>query len=188
MGRIVRVLGAVLLFSTAAVAQGPVGSGSSLGPTQWQLAIGYQYNQINMTGDPFETHGANFSIARFFGSWFGLEAQVGLGFGKTGSTTFPPNLTAKSVFAGGGPRLAYRGHSPLEPWVHGEVGMQHFSFSQTAGLLGDNTAFGWVAGGGIDIRLNPNVAVRTEADAVGTRFFGVDQRHFQATVGLVFNF
>jgi opacity protein-like surface antigen len=188
MGRFLVVLGAVLVFSTAAAGQGPVGTGTSSDLTQWQFAVGYQYNRDNLTGSPFNTHGINFSLARFFGSWFGLEGQVGVGFGKTGLSTFPPDLTAKSVFAGVGPRLAYRGHGHVEPWVHGEVGVQHISFSQTAGLLGDNTAFGWVAGGGVDIPVNPHMAIRLEADSQGTRFFSVNQRNFQAIGGLVFNF
>jgi hypothetical protein len=199
---------AVLLFSLSAAAQAPAGAGADggAGPssrsrtrpgpgprynydlTEWQVAIGYQYNRINLLGTPFNTNGLNTSVVRFFRSWVGLEGQLGLGYGNTGTATVPPSLIAKSLFAGGGPRLAFRGRSRIEPWVHVVVGIEHFRFTQTAGLLGGNTALGGVGGGGIDFRLTPHTSFRTEADWLATRFFSVNQRHFQLVSGLVLNF
>jgi len=89
---------------------------------------------------------------------------------------------------GGGGHLAYRGRGRVEPWIHGVVGMEHFRFTQTAGLLGSNTALGGSAGGGADFHLNPHTAFRVEADWLGTRFFSANQRHFQVVTGLAFNF
>lgn len=204
MRRVLFLVGAVLFFSLSATAQGPVGAGTNGGTfprtrsgpspsynydlTEWQVAIGYQYNRINLLGTPFNTNGFNTSVVRFFGRWVGLEGQVGLGFGNTGAATVPPSLTAKSLFAGGGPRLAFRGRSRIEPWAHVVVGIEHFRFTQTAGLLGSNTALGGVGGGGIDIRLTQHTAFRAEADWLVTRFFSVNQRHFQIVSGLVLNF
>jgi hypothetical protein len=205
------LLGNILLFSAAAAAQGPAGAGTSSAPKSgpksrsqsrprysgvgehdqypWQFAAGYQYNRDNLLGSPFTTHGANFSLARYFGRWIGAEAQVGVGFhGKTGQTTTPPNLDAKSLYAGIGPRLRYRNSSRFEPWVHLTVGIEHFRFSQTAGLLGSNNAFAGDAGGGVDVYLTPRLAFRAEADAVGSRFFSATQRSFQAVAGLVLGF
>ena len=157
------LLGITLSLSASARAQGPAGSGSSTPrygsegehrDDPWQLAIGYQYNRDNLLGSPFDTHGANFALARYFGRWFGVEAQLGVGFlGNTGQTSTPPNLSAKSVFVGAGPRLAYRTRSRLEPWAHLVVGLEHYRFSQTAGLLGSNNALAGAAGGGIDFYL-----------------------------------
>jgi opacity protein-like surface antigen len=200
MRRIFPLVVLILIFSIGAAAQGQAGAGAngrsspfpasapSLDPPQWQLALGYQYNRINLTGSPFNTNGLNGSIARYFGNWFGLEAQVGTGFGNTGSTTSPANLSVKSVFAGTGPRLAYRGHWRIEPWIHGTVGVEHLSFGQTVGLFGSNTAFAWTVGGGVDIPLSARTAFRGEADVLETRFFSVNQRNFQALAGLVVNF
>ena len=193
------LLGFILLFSAAAAAQGPAGVGSQSSPRHsysngnerdpWQFAVGYQYNRDNLLGSPFNTHGANFSVARYFGKWFGVEAQVGVGFlGKTGQTTTPPNLDAKSLFAGVGPRLVYRNRSRYEPWVHLVVGLEHYRFSQTAGLLGSNTALAGLVGGGLDVYVRPHVAVRVEVDPVGSRFFSTNQRSFQVVGGLVFGF
>jgi hypothetical protein len=108
--------------------------------------------------------------------------------GKTGNTTTPPNIDTKSLFFGAGPRLAYRKNSRYEPWVHLVVGMEHYRFSQTAGLLGSNTAFAGAAGGGLDVFLRTHVAVRLEADAVGSRFFSTNQRSFQVVGGVVLGF
>jgi hypothetical protein len=187
------LVGVVLFLSISAAAQGPAGAGSgpvsAAGLNQWQLGLGYQYNRINLTGTPFNTNGLNASIVRFFlDRWFGLEAQLGAGFGNAGATTVPANLTVKSLFVGAGPRLAYRGRGRVEPWVHGVLGMEHFRFTQTSGVLGDNTALGGSAGGGADFYLNPHMAFRAEADWIGTRFFSVNQRHFQVVTGIVFSF
>jgi hypothetical protein len=182
-------------------AQGPAGAGSGpqSGPRYspagsheddpWQIAIGYQYNRDNLLGSPFNTHGVNISLARYFGRWIGVEAQVGVGFlGNTGQTTTPPNLGAKSIFVGAGPRLAIRNRSRFEPWGHLVVGMEHFRFSQTSGLLGSNNALAGVAGGGVDVYLNARLALRVEADAMGSRFFSTTQRSFQVVGGLVLGF
>lgn len=194
------LLGGVLLlslFPSTAKAQGPAGVGSeSAGPpvpehrdSPWQIEVGYQYNRVNLIGSPFSTHGVNVSFARFLKSWLAVEAGLGSGFlGKTGQTTNPPNLDAKSIFVGGGPRVVLHNHTRFEPWAHALVGVEHFRFSQTAGVLGTNTALAAPLGGGVDIYLRPYVAVRGEADAVETRFFSANQRSFQAIGGLVFNF
>src|ERR1700682_5154637 len=196
------LVGAVLFLSVSASAQGPAGAGADSHPrtrsgshprtayelTNWQVSLGYQFNRINLTGSPFDTNGLNSSFVRYFGKWIGAEAQLGLGFGNTGATTFPPNLTAKSLFAGGGPRLVLRGHGRIEPWAHAIIGIEHFRFSQTSGVLGNNTALAGVAGGGIDFRLDPRTSLRVEGDWLGTRFFSVNQRSFQVVTGLVFNF
>ena len=191
----------VIFISITASAQGPagVGSGPQSGPRYspvgeheydpWQIAVGYQYNRENLLGTPFNTHGVNVSVARYFGRWFAVEAQVGAGlFGNTGQTTSPPSLNSKSIYAGAGPRLAFRNHSRYEPWAHVLVGVEHFRFTQTVGLLGNNNALAGPAGGGVDVHLTPHLAFRGEADAVGSRFFSTNQRSFQVIAALVFGF
>lgn len=194
------ILGILLLFSASAEAQGPTGvGGGTSGPKYsatiehaddpWQFAVGYQYNRDNLIGSPFNTDGANFDFARFFGRWIGVEAQVEVGFlGKTGQTTNPPNLDAKSLYAGAGPRFAYRNRSRFEPWAHLTVGVEHFRFSQTAGVFGTNNAFAGQGGGGIDVYFMPHLALRVEADVIESRFFSTSQRSFQALGGVVFGF
>lgn len=192
------LLGALLCLCVTASAQGPAGAGAGKGSTrhsgstyelsEWQFSAGYQFERVNLLGTPFNTNGLNVCVVRYFGRWLGAEGQLGLGFGNTGATTAPPDLTAKSIYAGVGPRLALRGHSRLEPWIHANIGFEHFRFSQTAGVLGTNTALAGVAGGGVDFRLNPRTSLRVEGDSVGSRFFSTNQRSFQVIAGLVVNF
>ena len=192
----------IFLLAASAGAQGPAGAGGNGTPTapristpngsefdSWQVAIGYQYNRDNLLGSPFNTHGANVDLVRFFGRWVGVEAQMGVGFlGTTGSTTVPPNLGAKSLYIGGGPRFAWRNRSRYEPWVHVTVGMEHYRFQQTAGLLGSNNALAGDAGGGVDYYLKTHIALRAEGDFIGSRFFSATQRSFQVVGGLVLDF
>jgi hypothetical protein len=118
-----------------------------------------------------------------------VEGQMGTGFwGNTGKTTTPPNLDAKSIFLGGGPKLALRSGGRYEPWAHVVVGMEHFRFNQTAGVLGSNNGLAGVAGGGLDVYVRPHLALRIEADAVGTQFFSTNQRSFHVVTGVVFGF
>jgi hypothetical protein len=192
------LVGVVLCLSVSASAQRPAGAGTGVGSgrhsdssyelSKWQLTFGYQFNRVNMLGKPFDTNGLNISTVRYFSKRFGAEAQAGVGFGNTGTTTVPANLTAMSLFGGAGPRLALRGRGRIEPWVHALVGMEHIHFSQKAGLLGNNTALAGLGGGGVDLRLTMRTTVRAEGDWLGSRFFSADQRHFQVVAGLVFNF
>jgi hypothetical protein len=198
MRRVVSLVGFILFVAISAGAQGPTGVGSSPHGSShtfsspdfstWQFSLDYQYNRINLLGAPFNTNGLNASVARYFGRRFGIEGQVGIGFGNTGATTTPANLNMKSLFVGGGPRLAFRNRGRFEPWLHFVIGMEHFRFTQTAGVLGNNTALAGAAGGGMDYLLRRNMAVRVEADFIGSRFFSTNQRHFQVVSGLVFNF
>jgi hypothetical protein len=191
------LLGIFLFLSPLAMAQGPAGVGAGPGYSSadqhnydpWQIAIGYQYNRDNLFGNPFNTHGVNISAARYFGRWFGVEAQLGTGFlGNTGSNSVPPNLSAKSLFVGAGPRVSYRNRGRYEPWAHVVVGLEHFRFPQNGGMLGSNSALAGAAGGGLDVYLTPNVAFRTEMDFVGSRFFSTTQRSFQVVGGIVISF
>jgi hypothetical protein len=84
--------------------------------------------------------------------------------------------------------LTYRNRSRYEPWVHVVVGLEHYRFSQTAGLLGSNNALAGAAGGGVDVYLTTHLAIRAEVDAVGSRFFSTNQRSFQIVGGLVYGF
>ena len=192
------LFGTLLCSCVPASAQGPAGvgagkqsahtSGVSHEFSDWQVAVGYQFGRVNLLGTPFDTNGLNVSAVRYFGRWFGAESQVGFGFGNTRATTAPPNLTAKSIFAGGGPRLELRGHGRIQPFAHAIVGIEHFRFSQTAGVLGGNSALAGVGGGGMDFRLNRRTSFRAEGDWVGSRFFSTNQRSFQLVTALVVNF
>src|ERR1700722_2366018 len=169
------LLGIFLFLSASAAAQGPAGvgtpdgAGTGYSPASlqngepWQIGIGYQFNRDNLLGSPFNTNGVNIGVARYFRSWFAAEAQLGAGFSNdTGASTTPPDLVAKSLFFGAGPRVVYRNHSRFEPWGHALVGLDHYRFTQSGGLLGSNSSFGVMGGVGVDFYLTPSIAVRGE--------------------------
>jgi opacity protein-like surface antigen len=196
------LLASILFLSTLAAAQGPAGVGAntkSSPPSRphstfdadlssWQISLGYQYVRVNLTGTPYDTHGINASVTRFFGRWVGIEGEIGTGFGNTGTTTTPAKLNVNSVFAGGGARLALRNRSRIQPWIHGVVGVDRFHFNQTAGMFGTNSSVAFEGGGGIDYMLTNHWAIRGQADVVETHLFSTYQRHFQAVGAIVLNF
>jgi len=148
--------------------------------TPWQLAVSYEYFRADVSGTTLNLNGFNTSVTRFVGPWLGLEADVGAAWGSV-----PNGPTAKFLWYGGGPHIAFRRNAKIEPWVHGLFGGAHL-FPQTA--LGSPNAFGYVAGGGVDIKFSPRVFWRVQADFVGTHFFNQWQNNEQVKSGVVFTF
>jgi hypothetical protein len=143
---------------------------------RFEVGINYQFERYREFGSNFDNNGilGSFNVHVFDPltsvSWrltAALEGAAGAGFGgQTGGT---PNLAVKSVFVGGGPRLAIESAARLEPWVHLLVGWEHLRYTQTT-TLGSNSAFGFIAGGGADIKLYRSIYWRVEADYLGTHF------------------
>lgn len=142
----------------------------------FELGVGYQYQHFNVLGTRF--HNNDYSVD--FGMHLfdlitgaagrvtvGVEGAVAAGFG--GHTGGNPSLDVKSFFVGAGPHLAIENNSRFEPWIHGLVGRERQRFTQTA-TLGANSALGYMVGGGVDIRLRPQIYWRFQADYLGTHF------------------
>ena len=211
MRKLLLLCGVVLLSSAAAVAQSDLSTiaataaatalpaspqvSSRAELTDWQISIGYQFNRFNMplqkTGNStvaaftVNDNGLDVSFTRFLLSWGGLEAESAAGFG---SGSAPQITSAKSIFVGGGPRFAHRGHGRYEPWIHTLIGLEHFRFSQTATAYGSNSSLAFMGGGGVDIHMNPRAAFRVQFDYLGTDLFKAGQTNWQVGAGVVFNF
>lgn len=176
-----------------AAAQAPAVAFGATNP-DWEIALGYQFNWDTLFARPrFHTSGFNADVARYFNDWFAIEGQIGIGFGNTGQDTLPENLNAKSVFLGGGPKFAYRTQSRWIPWGHVLLGLDHFRITQTGVtpegvILGSNSTFGWLAGGGLDFRISDAFAIRGEGDYLGTHYFGTNHRNGQVVGAFVFTF
>ncbi len=193
MRRFLALCGGLLFFSLAAGAQENSVAASlvtAAAPSpqylseafNWQVALSYQYVHFREApGTTLHLHGLNTSFTRFTNSWFGLEASAAPAFGSSPAA----GERAKFVWYGGGPRLVARSSAKFEPWVHGLVGGAHV-LPQTN--LGGQNAFGVVAGGGVDIKLNPRVYWRVQGDYLWTHFFSTTQNSFQLHSGVVFNF
>jgi len=195
MRNFLALCGTVLLLSLAAAAQdgsrvraGYTAASSAASPQRsaalqlpsWQVGISYEYLRFDFLGSGVNLNGFNTSLTRYANDWFGLEADVGPAFGSDSS-----NQSVKFLWYGGGPHLAYRHSGKFEPWVHFLFGGAHV-FPQTA--FGSRNAYGYIAGGGLDIKLNPRVYWRIQGDFVETHFFDQWQNNAQFKTGLVFNF
>jgi len=161
----------------------------------YQLAMGYQYQSYKEAGHKFHDNGYNtdFSVHAF--DWItgaslrvavAAEGTVTMGFG--GNTGGATNLQAKSLFFGGGPHVSIVSNSRIEPWIHVLPGWQHFRFAQGSTGPGTSSAFGFMGGGGIDVRLTPLLYWRVQGDYIGTHFQHDLQSNFSIGSGFAFYF
>jgi hypothetical protein len=160
---------------------------------RFQIGAGYQAQHYRVLGQSFHTNGYNtdFSVHAF--DWItgaslrvavAAEGTATFGFGHTPGT---PNLNAKSLFIGGGPHVSIQSESFIEPWVHVLPGWEHFRFAQS-GALGANSAFGFMAGGGLDFKLGRRVYWRVQGDYIGTHFQSSEQSNYSVGSGLIVYF
>jgi hypothetical protein len=157
---------------------------AGLAASQWQIAEAYQFNRISLSGSvaPFNTIGFNSSVVRFFGRDIGVEGDLGAGFGSP-----PGHASAASIFVGAGPRIAMRGRHHFEPWGHGLIGVEHFSFGGVNFPM-NTSSLAWAAGAGVDYHFSSGIGLRVQADYLGSHFGGAFQRNLQIVTGIVWNF
>ena len=160
----------------------------------YQFGFGYQYQHYNVLGQKFHDNGFNTDFSVHVFDWItgaslrvAVAAEGTMAFGFGGHTGGTPNLEAKSLFLGGGPHVSIESGSRIEPWVHVLPGWQHFRFTQTP-TLGSSNAFGFMAGGGLDFKLNPRVYWRVQGDYIGTHFQSSVQSNFSVGSGIVLHF
>lgn len=160
----------------------------------FELGLGYQYQHFSVLGSKFDTNGVSADIGMHLVDLvtgdvgrltLGAEGTLIGGFG--GHTGGSPSLDVKSLFLGGGPHIAVANSSRFEPWIHGLVGLEHLRFTQTA-TLGSNSAFGYMVGAGVDIRLKRAVYWRLQGDYLGTHFNSGLQPNYSAGTGILFYF
>jgi hypothetical protein len=176
---------AVLDTASAAAEPAPQGGRSTGDPDPWQLDVGYQYQHYKVLGQNFQTQGFHLGVTRKLNDWYGVEGIAAMGFGHTGT---PLNLVAKSLFLAGGPRISVFNNRRLVPWGHMLVGWQHLRFTQTT-TIGNNSALGFMAGGGVDFKLKPALFWRVQGDFLGTHFSGnTIEKNYSIGTGLVLKF
>jgi hypothetical protein len=160
----------------------------------FELGIGYQYQHFNVLGTRFHNSGlsADFGM-HLFDLITGADGRVTVGVEGTamsgfgGNTGGNPSLNVKSFFLGAGPHIAIENGSRFEPWIHGLVGWERLRFTQSA-TLGANSALGYMVGGGVDIRLRPQIYWRFQADYVGTNFQSSLQSNYSTGSGIILYF
>jgi hypothetical protein len=157
------------------------------------VAFGYQYQHYDVFGRSFSNNGYNVDAGLHLFDWLtggegrltvGAEGTTVFGFGHTGGS---PDLEAKSLFVGGGGHIAIQSRSRLEPWVHVLVGLEHFRFTQT-NTIGSNSTFGFMGGGGLDIKVNRGMYWRVQADYLGTTLQSNEQSNYSVGTGVIIYF
>jgi hypothetical protein len=147
---------------------------------RWQLGFGvelfrFQSSLINAT-----LVGTNTTLTYFTNSWLGLEGSLGTGF----APEIYDREHVKIFTYSGGVRIGTR-RARFEPWGHFQLGGAHLQ-PQTAG--NSRNAFMFMAGIGLDFRVNSRLSLRGSADYVRTMFFSQDQNNVQGTLGAVIHF
>jgi hypothetical protein len=179
----------------APVDQHPAGYIFSPDRGRVQFAVGYQYQHYQYLGRTFHNNGYNADFDIYLFDWLtgavgrltvAVEGTGAFGFG--GETTGKPALTAKSLFFGGGPHVAIQSDSRFEPWAHVLPGLQHYRFTQFSPTLGSNSAFGFMAGGGLDVKIARRIYWRIQADYIFTHFVQHPENNYSFGSGFVFNY
>ena len=157
------------------------------------VGFGYQYQHYDVLGRTFHDNGFNVSFGMHLFDWLtgadgrlvvSAEGTTAFGFGHTGGN---PNLVAKSLFVGGGPHVSIQSRSRFEPWAHVLPGLQHYRFTQGP-VLGSNSAFGFMAGGGVDVQVDRGIYWRVQGDYIGTTFQHDEQSNYSVGTGFIFYF
>jgi len=151
---------------------------------------GYSNLVSNFTNSSLDMNGVNFSVQQNMNSWFGGVLDFSTHFGtenqtvsglSTTTTSFRTNTQSVTY----GPVFSYRKNKNIVPFGHAMVGAvrggkEYLNISQP------EVRFGVYAGGGVDVKVTPMVALRLiQADYLLTRFSGVRQDNIRLSAGIV---
>lgn len=175
---------------------------------------GYSYFRANGGAN---LHGWNASVSGNLNSWFGLVADFSGHYDSTSSRSqfsfpgfpgFPgiPGSPPLSIAVSSdtrvhtflaGPRFSYRKKERITPFAHALFGASR-RHAETEVILdgasrtffsGNNTSFAAAVGGGVDVELSKNIALRVvQAEYVLTRSFGFNGNNARVSTGIVFRF
>jgi opacity protein-like surface antigen len=136
---------------------------------------------LNGPGGSFDLNGGNVSVTENLNHWFGGRIEFNAFNGGVGGT----NVSAETITYG--PVFSYRKYERFTPYGHVQFGAVHGS----VGYLGISESafkFAMTAGGGVDINLNPRIAIRVQGDYLMTRFLDLRQDNLQFSTGVVIHF
>ncbi|HEV2399735.1 MAG TPA: outer membrane beta-barrel protein [Candidatus Sulfotelmatobacter sp.] len=174
----------ILLCSTFVVAQIP---------TSGNIFVGYSFENTNWSGlyTPLNRPNLNGWGASLEGKVFPHLGIVTDFSNRYGSQNF--TLPSQNVNVTGheweilfGPRLSVP-VGKFTPFAEAMAGVAHIHNGGSV-PSSSNTSFGTALGGGLDYRLIRLVAVRIEADYLGTRFFNTTQNALRLQTGIVIRF
>jgi hypothetical protein len=143
---------------------------------------GYQYTRVG-GGDGANFNGWNASATGNLNDWFGVTGDIS-GAYKSESAA---HLHLHNFLFG--PTVSYNKAAKVKPFAHALFGMSHANAGISGLARGSENAFAMALGGGIDVGVGRNFAVRLfQADYLMTHFGGEKQNNARISVGLVARF
>jgi hypothetical protein len=148
----------------------------------WQVFGGYTF--IRFHASPIivaSRNGFSYSVQYFYKKgWFGGDGEFVAAFGSVSG------FSSHFLTGMGGARVRWLASGGVELWGHGLAGTSHFS-PRTP--YGNQDAFGYEVGGGVDITAHHrHFAYRVQGDMVGTRFYSANQYSPRISTGVVLKF
>jgi opacity protein-like surface antigen len=162
---------------------------------------GYSYLRTNVSdrfaptpggffpNQDFNLHGWNASVSGNLNSWLGLVGDISGHYDTSEAARDNLRVDSNVHLFLFGPRFSSRASERITPFVHGLFGFGRGEFDPEGDDNEiDNTKFAMALGGGLDINLGDNVAIRAiQADYLMTRF-GQDDNQHNARLGAGFVF
>jgi outer membrane protein OmpA-like peptidoglycan-associated protein len=210
------IMPAFLLHMGEAAAQTstatPYASGQYFGTPRAELFVGYSYlrampapavgNRLMWMNGGSTSLALNFNrylgVVGDFGAYTNSEMRFQNGYGSTVDVD-NANVGAFSYLFG--PRISFRSHSRVTPFVQALFGEMHANAvtltncTSSCTFLPSEDTFAWAAGGGLDVRVRRHFAIRLiQAEYLMTRFpdystgLTTSQNDMRLSSGIVFRF
>jgi opacity protein-like surface antigen len=144
-----------------------------------EVFMGYSNLSANLNASSFNMNGVNFSAAENLNSWFGGALDFSTHFGTENG--FKINTQSLTY----GPVFSYRKVKHVVAFGHGLLGAERGG-REYLNISKPEERFGMYVGGGLDVKVRPNVALRLiQADYLMTRFSGHRQDNMRLSAGIV---
>lgn len=144
-----------------------------------EVYAGYDYVRLDARGTSYNFNGGSGQFAYNANNWLGVVGDFGGYYTNNG-------FTGGIISYMAGPRINFRGHGNVTPFVQALFGGAH-SITTTS-----ENAFAMTVGGGVDIKITEHFAIRpVQAEYFMTRFAdgpSNQQNNFRFSAGVVFRF
>jgi opacity protein-like surface antigen len=133
------------------------------------------------------SNGFDAAVTANINKWFGLTADVSGQYSNLTGQGFTERIRSHSFLFG--PTVSIRKNNRVTPFAHALFGLSklHTETTEFGPLLSfHDQSFGMALGGGLDVRVNKNFAIRAvQVDYLRTQFFGDTQNKGRISAGLV---
>jgi len=182
-----------LVFSTIAAAQLPTGGNAFFGYSYVHGEAFSNSRTVQASGGAANMSGWETSAEGKYLPWLGVVADLDWHYGGHNTTSCPVgkactnfrlNASRDTLLFGPRASMAFGRYRPFGEILFG-VGYQS---DKGGGISNSDLTFASAFGGGVDYTLLPAVALRAQAHAVHTSFFGKSQYDPRLSFGIVFRF